>query len=426
MVTDPLPIDGEYAMNSYVARLVLLCLVLIITCEQSCAENWPCWRGPRGDGTSLESNVPTQWSVNTNIIWKTLIPGAGHASPIVWGDRIFTATALKDTQERVLLCLDRKTGQILWQETVLKTSLENKHNNNSYASGTPATDGERVYVSFLDGKDVVVAAYDFTGRQVWLKRPGTFSSPHGYSCSPVVYKDKVIINGASKGDAFIAALSRADGSTLWKIPLEKPALSYSTPIFRDLAGRAQMIFCGNQGIAGYNPDNGKRYWFVDGPSEEFCASPVYHERAGLILVSSSWPQSHLLAIRPDGNGNVTDTHIAWRTTDGAYYVPSPICAGDYLLTTTTGGQVYCFEVATGTVLWKENLGKQYPSPVFADGLVYMPNDDGVITVIKPGPTFECIAKNTLSEKMNASPAVSNGQLFLRSEKHLFCIGQVTP
>jgi len=426
MFTDTLPIDEECSMNSCFVRLVLFCFALIITCDKARAENWPCWRGPRGDGTSLENNIPINWSVNTNIIWKTQIPGVGHASPIVWGNRIFTATALEDTQEKILLCFDRKTGRILWQETVLRTPFEKKHNHNSYASGTPATDGERVYVSFLDRKDVVVAAYDFSGKQIWLKRPGTFTSPHGYSCSPTLYQDKVIVNCDSKGDAFVAALSRTDGAILWKVPHEKQVLSYSTPIFRELAGRMQMIFCGNKGIAGYNPDNGKRYWIVDGPSEEFCASPVYHEGSGLIFVSSSWPQRHLLAIKPDGNGNVTNTHIAWRTKDGAYYVPSPICTGDYLLTTMTSGQVYCFEAATGTVLWKENLGKQYPSPVLINGLIYMPNDDGVITVIKPGPTFESIAQNAIGEKMNASPAISNGQVFLRGQKYLFCIGQVNP
>ena len=184
-----------------------------------------------------------------------------------------------------------------------------------------------------------------------------------------------------------------------------------------------MIFCGNRGVASYNPDDGSRYWVIDGPSEEFCASPVYSEHSGLVFVSSSWPERHLLAIKPDGTDNVTDTHISWRTKDGAYYVPSPICVDSYLLTTMTSGEVYCFDAASGTVLWKEKLGRQYPSCVSANGLVYMPNDDGVITVIKPGPVFERVAQNPIGEKMNASPAISNGQLFLRGEKHLFCIGQ---
>jgi outer membrane protein assembly factor BamB len=253
---------------------VLLIGVLLVCLNAAHAENWPCWRGPRGDGTSLDENVPTQWDAATNVVWKTAVPGIGHASPIVWGDRIFTATAAGETKDRVLLCFDRNTGEMLWQKTVLQASLERVHRDNSYASGTPATDGEKVYVSFLDGPDVVVAAYDFSGNQVWLVRPGTFSSPHGYSCSPVLYKDKVIINGSSKKDAFVVALSRQDGRVLWNLPLEKPALSYSTPLIGEMAGRAQMIFCGNKSVAGYDPEDGSRIWWVDGPSDEFVATPT--------------------------------------------------------------------------------------------------------------------------------------------------------
>jgi len=402
---------------------MIIWVALAVVSEAAYAEDWPCWRGPRGDGTSTETNVPVQWDATSNIVWKVPVPGVGHSSAIVWGDYVFTATALLESQQRVLLCFDRKTGKLIWQQTVLRAPLEKKNNDNSYASGTPATDGKYVYVSFFDDPDVVVAAYDFGGKQVWMKRPGKFSSPHGYSCSPALYEDKVIINADSKVGPFVVALNRSDGRTLWRIDHENTGLSYSTPVFRELAGRKQMIFCGNRSVAGYNPDDGSRYWVVDGPSEEFVASPVFHEAAGLICISSSWPERHLLAIRPDGQGNVTDTHVAWRTKDGAYYVPSPVCVGEYLLTTMTSGEVYCFEAATGKVLWKEKLGKQYPSAVVANGLVYMPNDEGVVTVIKPGRTFERVAQNAIGERMNASAAISNGQIFLRGAKHLFCIGQ---
>jgi outer membrane protein assembly factor BamB len=404
----------------------MMCWILLsMGLQYSFAENWPCWRGPRGDGTSLETNIPVQWDVNTNIVWKTPVPGIGWASPIVWENVVVTATALPETQERVLICFDRKTGACLWKETVVKGTFEKKHGDNSFASGTPATDGKFIYVSFLEGENAVVAAYDFAGKQVWIKRPGTFDSPHGYSCSPFVYKDKIIINGSSNGKAFVAALSCADGQTLWSFMLDKPALSYSTPFIREMAGRTQMIFCGNQSVAGYKPDDGAQYWVIDGPSQEFCSTPVYSEQTGLLYVCSSWPARHLLAVKPDGSDNVTETHIKWRTEDGAYYVPSPACMGDYLLTTATSGQVYCFNAADGKVLWKENLGKQYASPVLVNGLVYMPNDAGVITVIKPGPVFERIAQNSIGEKMFASPAISDGQIFLRGEKHLFCIGQAS-
>jgi outer membrane protein assembly factor BamB len=402
---------------------ILCSALLLVSVSVIQAENWPRWRGPNGDGTSSETNIFTKWDSITNVLWKSEVPGIGHGSPVTWEDRLFLISAQPQTMEKLLLCYDCKNGNLLWKVTVLKTPFENKHTDNSFASGTPATDGKYIYISFLDGNDAVVAAYDFTGKQIWNKRPGTFSSPHGYSCSPTLYDDKVIINCDSKGEDFIAALSKTDGQTIWKVHHEKPALSYSTPIFREIGGRIQMIFCGNQQVAAYNPNDGSRYWFVNGPSEDFSSSPVYSEKTGLVLISSSWPQRHLLAIKPDGQGDVSNSHIVWRSTEGAYYVPSPIVAGDYLLTTMTNGLVHCIEAATGKILWKENLGKQYSSAVSANGLVYMPNDEGTITIIKPGPKYECVAKNSIGETMFASPAISNGKIYLRGAKHIFCIGK---
>jgi outer membrane protein assembly factor BamB len=409
-------------MTNFKLLRVFLLLTLINLTAVTQAQNWPCWRGPNGDGTSTETNLPVEWDSNKNVVWKSVVPGTGHSSPIVWEDKLFTLTALTETQEKVLLCYNVQNGDLIWQKTVIKSALEDKHNDNSYASGTPATDGKLVYVSFLDGENVVVAAYDFTGKQIWIQRPGKFSSPHGYSCSPVLFEGKVIINGDSKGEAFVAALNQADGKIIWKVPHNNPAHSFSTPIFREMAGKKQMIFCGNKEIASYNPDDGSKIWYVNGPSEDFCSSPVYNEKNGLLLISSAWPQRHLLAIKPDGKGDVTESHVVWQTTKGAYYVPSPVCTDDYLFTTMTNGQVHCIEVATGNTLWTENLGKQYSSPVLANGLVYMPNDEGIITVIKPGAKFEAIAKNSIGEKMNASPAISNGKIYLRGDQHIYCIG----
>jgi outer membrane protein assembly factor BamB len=400
----------------------LLLIFIISSLSVTLAQNWPCWRGPNGDGTSRETNLPVKWDSVTNVVWKVPVPGIGYSSPVIWQDKLFLITAFDATQEKVLLCYDCKNGKLLWQKTVLKTKFENKHDNNSFASGTPSTDGNLVYVSFLDGKDVVVAAYDFSGKQVWLQKPGTFFSPHGYSCSPVIFEDKVIINGDSQGNSFVAALARTDGHIIWRISHERPAHSFSTPIFRKMGGKMQMIFCGNKEIAGYNPEDGSKYWFVSGPSEDFCSSPVYNEKSGLVLVSSAWPVRNLVAVKPDGKGDVTGSKILWQTKKGAYYVPSPVCTDDYLFTTMTTGQVHCIEVATGKILWVHENGAQYSSPVLADGLVYMPNDEGLITVIKPGPGFELVAKNPIGEKMFASPAISSGKIYLRGFQHLFCIG----
>jgi outer membrane protein assembly factor BamB len=389
------------------------------------AESWPGWRGPRGDGTCTEPNVPTDWDVS-RALWKTAIPGQGHASAIVWGDRVCTATGLPATKERVLLCLDRASGKILWQTTVVEGPLEPLNKENSHASGTPATDGERVYAAFRVGDEIVVAAHELaSGKQLWLVRPGTHTGEWGFSNEPILYKDKVILDGDSKGDSFLVALSRADGQTLWRVPRTHQGISYSAPLIREMAGRPQLIQCGDRRVTSFDPDTGKELWTVDGPSEEFVATPTYSDKAGLVFVSSSWPRQTIFAIRPNGSGNVTETHIAWRDNKGAPYVPSLLVAGDYLLSVNTPGVAFCYEAATGTVLWQEKLGRHHASPVLAGGLVYFINDNGQINVVKPGPKFERVARYEMGESCYASPAISDGQVFLRGFQHLFCLGRNT-
>ncbi len=386
-------------------------------------ESWPCWRGPRGDGTCREENIPTNWDPAT-ATWKVEMPGHGHASAIVWGNRVCTVTALQETQERILLCLDRRTGAILWQKTVVQGPLEKLHKENSYASGTPATDGQRVYAAFRVGDDIVVAAHDLAGgEQLWLVRPGTHAGEWGFSNEPVLYKDKVILDGDSKGDSFLVALDRESGKTLWRVPRTNKGISYSAPLIRELAGRVQLIQCGDRRVTSFDPDTGEEIWTVDGPSQESVATPVYSEKAGLVFINSSWPKQVIYAIRPDGAGNVTETHLVWQDSKGAPYVPSMIVVGDYLLSVNTPGTAFCYEAATGKVLWQEKLGRHHASPVLVGGLVYLVNDDGQINVIKPGPRFERVTQFELGEQCYASPAISDGQVFLRGFKHLLCFGR---
>jgi len=386
------------------------------------AESWPCWRGPRGDGTCIEQNVPTDWDV-AGARWKVALPGQGHASPIVWDNRVCTVTALPATGERLLLCLDRATGRMLWQQTVVQGPLQKLHKENSYASSTPATDGSRVFVALRVGDEIVVAAHDLAdGKQRWLVRPGTHKGEWGFSNEPVLFEDKVIVDGDNKGESFLVALSRADGSTRWRVDRTIQGISYSAPMIREMAGRMQLIQCGDRCVTSFDPRTGEQLWTVDGPSQEFVATPVYSAKANLVFISSSWPKTHLLAIRPDGRGNVTETHIAWDDTKGAPYVPSMIVAGDFLLAMNRAGFVSCYEAATGKVLWREKLGRHHASPVLINGLVYLINDDGQINVIKPGPEFQRVATFELGESCYASPAISEGQVFLRGFQHLYCLG----
>jgi len=412
-------------MKRYIALAVMVIGLLAHSAATAKAEAWPCWRGPRGDGTSIETNVPANWDP-ARAVWKTELPGRGHASAIVWDDRIFTVTGMDETRQRALICLDRNTGRILWQRTVVTGPLEKLHKQNSYASGTPATDGRRVYVTFRVGDDIVVGAHDFTdGKQLWLVRVGTHEGEWGFSNEPVLYKDMVIVDGDSKGDSFLIALGREDGKTRWRIKRVNKGISYSAPLIRELAGRTQLIQCGDRCVTSFDPETGKQIWKVDGPSQEFVATPVYSEKAGLVFISSSWPKQEIFAIRPDGTGDVTNTHVVWRDTKGAPYVPSMIVAGDYLLSISNSGVGFCYEAATGKVFWQEKLGKHHASPVLVDGLVFFINDEGQVNVIRPGEKFERVAQYEMGESCYASPAISDGQVFLRGFEHLFCFGRKT-
>jgi outer membrane protein assembly factor BamB len=404
-------------MTRAVALMVLICATSAVW-----AEDWPRWRGPRGDGTSQETNLPVRWSATDNIKWKTPIPGTGHSSPIVWGDRIFLTSCHEKEMQRLLLCLDRRDGRILWERVVLTAPLEKKHKLNSYASSTPATDGERVYVSFLGGARMQVAAYDFEGKKLWQQSPGEFHSQHGFCSPPVLYKDKVILNGdQDHPDAFLVALDKATGSERWRAP--RPGIrSYCPPLIVEAAGRTQLVLSGANSVASYDPDSGRQLWVIDGPTEQFVASFVYAD--GLLFMTSGYPDFHMLAIRPDGTGNVTDTHVAWRHTRGAGYVPSPVAWGHYFFNVKDDGLASCLETRTGARPWTERLGPHHSaSPVAADGHLYFTDDEGVTYVLKAGPVFEAVARNRLGEHCYASPAVSRGNIFIRTSGHLWCIGK---
>ncbi len=403
------------------ARLCLLAISVSAIFGSASAENWPGWRGPRGDGTSAETGLPRHWSATDHVACKIEVPGRGHASPVVWDDAIFLVSADEGSGERLLLCLDRAHGQTRWRRTVLSSPLEDKHELNSYASSTPATDGSRVYVTFLDRTEMVVAAYDMAGELCWLVRPGEFYSKHGFCSCPVLFEDKLIVNGDHDGKAYVVALDRQTGRTIWKIDRPNNTRSYSTPLIRQIDGRTQMILSGNRCVASYDPRDGRQHWIIDGPTEQFVASVVYGRQ--LIFMTCGYPDHHMLAIRPDGTGNVTESHVVWRTTKGASYVPSPVAIDDYFLVVSDGGVASCFNATSGERHWMERIGSHYSaSPVVAEGLVYFTSDDGVTSVIRPGRMFELVATSRLDESCYASPAISQGQFFIRGEKHLYAIG----
>ncbi len=405
--------------------------VLAAVVPASADENWPGWRGPRGDGTVHDApNLPFEFDIKKDTAWKTKIPGIGHASPVIWGDRIFLVSADEEKDTRSLMSIDRKSGEILWTKTVLEAPFEGIHRLNSRASSTPVTDGKTIWVSFLDETDMFVAAYDFEGKKLWEKRPGVFSSKHGYCSCPVLWNGKVIINGDHDGDAYIVALDQKTGDEIWKTDRPNKTRSYCTPIIRKIDGRNQMILSGSLSVASYDPDTGKQHWLIDGPTEQYVASLVYNETLNLLFLTCGFPEKHMMAIDPTGSGNVTKTHVVWRDTAGASYVPSPIAIDDYFLVVADNGVASCFDAKSGKRFWRERLlPKEAGDPghsaslITANGLAYFTGDSGWITVVKPGPELEIVAQSQVGEEVYASPAVIGNQLFIRGEEHLFCVGK---
>ena len=416
----------------------------VCTSPQLQAENWPGWRGPRGDGTSPSQGVPQTWNGETgeNIAWKVSVPGVGHSSPIVWGDRIFVTTYLEETHDRLLLAYDRAKGGELWRKVVTQSPPERLHQLNSLASGTPATDGKLVYVTFLENSgdltpaknvgnprpmtpgQILVAAYDLEGKPVWAQRVGAFSSVHGFCSCPVLFEETVIVNGDHDGDSYIVALDKLTGETKWKVNRDHKTRSYVTPLIREAGGKTQMVFSGSKHIISLDPRTGERIWSIAGPTEQFVASMVYDGER--LFMAAGFPDYHVMAIRPDGTGDVTESHVAWHSREAKCYVPSPVVVDGYLMVANDDGIAHCFNAKTGEHLWKARNGRHYSaSLVTARGLVYFMDDDGVTKLVRPGATLEIVAENKLGEQCFASPAIADDDLIVRTHKSLIRIANAS-
>lgn len=387
------------------------------------AQDWPAWRGPKGDGISAETGFPLRWSATEGVLWKVPVPGWGHSSPVLAGDRLFLTTYVEGTDERKLVCLDARDGRLLWERTVLVAPKERKHRLNSYASSTPATDGRYVFTAFLDRTDFTVFCYDLEGNLVWKRVPGRFYSPHGFCSSPALYKDLVIFNGDQDADAWIVALEKATGRERWRADRPNKTRSYVPPVVIEAAGRMQLVLSGSKCVASYDPETGRLLWIVDGPTEQYVASLVYAD--GVLFVTGGYPDRYLTGIRPDGEGNVTRTHVVWQhEREGVSYVPSPVAWESRFFVVSDDGLASALEAKTGRRLWKERLGPHHSaSPVAAGGYLYFTDDRGTTHVLKTGPTFERVARNELGEECYASPALSRGRIFLRTARHLWCLGE---
>jgi outer membrane protein assembly factor BamB len=377
--------------------------------------------------------VPTQWSATSNIVWKKPVPGAGWSSPIVFGDRVFLTTATEKGVSFRLLCFDRLTGDILWNRQVLRQEPGNKQGLNSYATSTPVTDGQMVFVVAFDGS---IGAVSNDGAVVWTNRDYDYYSQHGLAISPIFYEDLLIVafDGSSSGPnpkvgwqipwdkAVIVALDKNTGKVRWEGKRGLSRIAHVTPQVFGVNGIEQLISSAGDVVQGFDLKTGRRIWTASSPGEGVVPSLVVGE--GLVFTTSGFGDSAIRAVRTGGEGDVTATHIAWETTEDVPKIPSMLYAKPWLFLITESSVAKCLKAATGEVLWRQRLGTRFSaSPVWADGRIYFLSEKGETVVTEAGPQFKVLARNNLGEKCCASPAVSQGNIFIRSERNLFCIGQ---
>ena len=386
--------------------------------------DWPWWRGPTLDNKSRDRTAPTRWSATEHVVWKTPVPGRGHSSPVLWGDRIFLTTADEAAQTQRVLAFDRRTGKPLWDTVAHSGGFEMKHEKNSHASSTPACDGRHVYSAFVNSDAVHVTAVDLDGKVVWQRAAGPYESQHGLGSSPVLHKQTVIVLADSMKGSFLAALDRATGKVVWRIdrPVTGRNGNYATPLVATLAGKPQLIVQGTRVTTSYDPDTGNELWKCHGPAEVCGCTPACDDRH--VFATGGFPEKEILTVRADGSGDVTRTHVAWRSRKGVSYVPSPLYHDGRLYVVNDNGTATCFDAAAGKELWSERLAGAFTSsPVLVGDHLYVTNEQGRTFILKAGPKFEQVAVNDLEEGVLATPAVAGGRIYLRTAGTLYCIGK---
>ena len=382
------------------------------------AEDWPQFRGPSGQGHSGETGLPLAWSESQNVVWKAPVPGRGWSSPVVAGGRAWVTTSVKERGASLrAIAYDVGTGrEVVNVEVFRLRSADLTNPKNSHASPTPIVDGDRVYVHFgAEG----TAALTTSGEIVW-KAKFPYESQHGNGGSPVVYDDLLIFSGDGSDNAFVVAVDKRTGKVRWRTTRRQPwDQAYSTPLVIRVGERDELVSVGAYRAAAYDPRTGKEIWrvsYADGFSN--VPRPVFAR--GLVYIATGFQQPTLLAVRPDGSGDVTKTHVAWTLKRGAPLTPSPLVVGDELYIVNDGGIAQCLDAATGEARWVQRLGTAFSaSPVFADGRIYFLSEDGTSTVIAPGKEFKRLASSALDGAILASMAVSERSIFIRTDTHLY-------
>lgn len=392
---------------------------------------WPEFRGPTHQGHATAKNVPTEWSESQNIAWKTPLVGQGWSSPVVAGDRIFFTAAVPvadDKPDDFDLCTeayDLKTGEQVWRTKIFKqegASAPKIHGKNSHASPTPIIEDGKLYIHF---GHMGTACLDLEGKILWQNDELKFDPVHGNGGSPILVGDKLIFSCDGAAEPVAVALDKNTGKLAWKTrrPNEPPkTFAFCTPLAIEVAGKTQVIFPCAGSVCAYDPDTGEEIWHVNHNGYSVIPRPVFGH--GLVYVCTSYDSPTLMAIRPDGAGDVTDTHVEWTIKKGAPHTPSVILDGNELYMVSDNGVASCVDALTGKQVWQQRLGGNFSSSlVLAEGKLYCQDETGTCYVLAVGREFKKIAENTLPERTLASYALLDGRILLRGDKHLYCIEQ---
>jgi outer membrane protein assembly factor BamB len=419
------PHDSDLLMN----RSALVLMTALVSCHAPLAhaDDWPEFRGPTEQGIVLTGTLPTTWSKDKNVAWKQQVPGKGWSSPIVAGGRVYLTTAVPNAngdQSLRALCLDAANGDILWDKEVFQQDNEQApgiHEKNSHASPTPLVHDGKLFVHFGPQG---TACLDVEGKILWRNTTNRYVPVHGNGGSPILVDDLLVFSCDGGDKRYVVALNISDGKTRWKTPRTVQVakkFSFSTPLLIEVKGRNQIISPGSNVVCAYDPANGKEIWRVRYNGYSVVPRPVYGH--GLLFISTGYDRPILLAIRADGKGDVSASHVVWKTTKAVPQSPSPLLIGEELYTVSDGGVAGCFDARTGKVHWQERLGGSYSaSPLFAGGKLYFQSEQGTGVVLQAGKQFKLLAKNPLEETSLASPAAADGALFIRTETRLYRIG----
>jgi outer membrane protein assembly factor BamB len=402
--------------------LISLSLVLASICV---ARDWPQFRGPTTQGVSSAKGLPTSWSQTDNVSWRQALPGTGWSSPVCV-DGVLYLTAAEDkgaSRELLVLAVNARTGKTKWQKSLFTQDAKapKKHKKNSHASPTPIVDGGQLYVHFGHAG---TARLDLQGKVIW-KRVISYPPMHGNGGSPALTDDAMIFSCDGTKDPFVIALARDTGKTLWKTPRNLTAqrrFSFCTPLLIEVEGKPQVILPGSGGVVAYNPKTGKEIWWVRyGEGYSVVPRPVYAN--GILVVCSGFNRAIGYGIRPTGEGDVTETHVAWTLRKGAPLTPSPVVVGDEVYFCADRGILTCVDLKSGKVHWAERINGAYSSSLtLIDGLIYCTSEEGKTTVVRPGTgSMKIVATSEIGERTLASLAVGNGAIFHRTETHLYRI-----